>query len=199
MNKPPVFQTILGDEWDSLGDIIRRHYFLQPNSSDYVCVPGEMSEIHHSLIAKPLIPFGLLFGAIVPYKGKNIAIDVHYSASPENSNIYWDRVFKFKRGNYHFKSHMEPIRKNEVIEFVRYGIGIRLKVSVENSALVFRDIGYLWRVFDIEIPIPGRWIMGSVYVEERPVDETRFSMKMTLNHPIFGTLFRYNGEFKLHL
>ncbi len=198
MSEQSVFQIVLGDDWANLGPIIQRHYFLKPKSNDYVCVSGEMSEISHSLIAKALIPFGLLFGAIVPFQGQNIPTDVHYNSNPNNLNIYWDRVFKFSHGDFHFKSHMEPVKKNEVIEFVRFGVGIRLAVTAENGALVFRDTAYLWRLFGFKLPIPGRWLMGEVYVEERPIDEHYFSMKMTLTHPLFGTLFKYTGKFKLN-
>lgn len=195
----PVFQTILGSDWNSLGGIVRRHYFLRPKSKDYMCVTGEMSEVHHSTVAKLLIPFGLLFGAVIPFRGSCIPTDVHYNSSPENSNIYWDRVFKFDNRDFHFKSHMEPVGANEAIEFVRFGVGILLHVSVENGALVFRDTGYIWRLRDYDIPIPGRWLMGRVYVEERPIDDDRFSMKMTLTHPLFGILFRYSGRFELRV
>jgi len=199
MTEKPVFQIVLGDHWQGLGNVIQRHYFLKPNSSDAICVSGEMAEIKHSLIAKLLIPFGLLFGAIVPFQGKGIPVDVHYNANPNNSNIYWDRVLKFKRGDFHFKSYMQPVKANEVIEFVRFGVGIRLAVTVEDEALVFRDMAYLWRVLGVDLPIPGRWLMGKVYVEERPIDDRRFSMLMTLTHPWFGELFKYRGTFELGL
>jgi len=197
MSEKSVFQIVLGDDWVKLGSIIQRHYFLKPKSNDYICVSGEMTEISHSLVAKLLIPFGLLFGAVVPFKGKNIPTDVHYRSNPTNLNIYWDRVFKFDRFDFHFKSYMQPVKQNEVIEFVRFGIGIRLAVTAEEGALVFRDTAYLWRVFGFMLPIPGRWLMGKVYVEERPIDDQYFSMKMTLIHPLFGPLFRYSGRFEL--
>lgn len=197
MNDKTVFEQVLGDDWNKLGSIIRQHYFLKPNSTDYICVTGEMSEIYHSMAGKLLIPFGMIFGALVPYKGRNIPIDVHYKASVDNANIYWDRVFKFDRGDYHFKSHMEPVKENEVIEFVRFGMGIRLKVTEENSALIFRDVGYIWRLFGYDLAIPGRWLMGKIYVEERPLDDQSFSMNMSLSHPLLGELFRYSGVFEL--
>ena len=198
MSEKSIFQIVLGDDWDELGPIIQRHYFLKPQSNDYIRVSGKMTEISHSAIAKALIPFGLLFGAIVPFQGKDIPTDVHYSSNPNNLNIYWDRVFKFILGDFHFKSDMQPVKKNQAIEFVRFGMGIRLAVTVENEALIFRDIGYLWRLFGFNLPIPGKWLMGNVYVEERPIDERYFSMKMTLVHPIFGTLFKYTGIFELN-
>ncbi len=198
MSQEQVFKTVLGGEWECLGDIIKRHYFLRANSSDYICVSGEMSEIYHSVIAKAFIPVALVFGAVVPYKGIDIPVDVHYKSEETTSNIYWDRVFKFESGDFHFKSHMEPVKEKEVIEFVRFGLGIRLSVSADEGALVFKDIGYIWRIFGFDIPIPGRILMGSIYVEERPIDDTYFSMKMVLKHPLFGLLFKYSGKFRLN-
>lgn len=61
---------------------------------------------------------------------------------------------------------MESVKKNEVIESVLFGIGIRLKVTIENSALVFRYVGYIWRVFKFDVSILGKWLMGNVYVED---------------------------------
>lgn len=197
MNEP-IFKQVLANDWDKLGNIIKEHYFLKPYSDDYICVSGVMTEIYHSKLAKLFIPAGLLFGAIVPYQGKDIPIDVHYNASPKNSNLYWDRVFVFpSRKEFHFKSHMELVTDNEVIEFVRFGIGIRLKVTDEDGALVFRDTGYIWRVFGVDIPIPVNLFLGRAYVEERPIDDESFSMKMILKHPLFGEMFRYKGIFKL--
>lgn len=41
-----------------------------------------------------------------------------------------------------------------MIEYVRFGIGMRLAVSAEEGALVFRDLGYVWRVAGLRIPLP---------------------------------------------
>ena len=194
----PILQKVLADSWGDLGSVIRRHYFLKPFSDDSVCVRGVMSEIHHSWIAKLFLPIGLLFGAVVPYRANNVPIDVHYSSCQTNANIYWDRVFKFSESHhFHFRSHMEHLQENEVIEFVRFGVGMRLIVTAEKGAMVFRDNGYVWRVFGKNVPIPIGLFFGRAYVEERPIDENNFSMKMTLQHPLFGVMFRYEGKFSL--
>lgn len=197
-NDQPVFKHILGNQWDELGEVIRKHYFLRPFSNDHICVTGIMGEINHSFLAKLLIPFGRLFGALVPYKGRKIPIEVYYHTKNENGNIYWDRVFMFPgKRPYHFRSFMQHAKNNEVVEYVRFGVGMRLKVTAEQGALVFRNGGYIWRVANISIPIPLRLILGTAYVEERPIDSTKFSMKMELEHPLFGMLFQYRGEFSL--
>ncbi|WP_447588119.1 DUF4166 domain-containing protein [Aquipseudomonas campi] len=193
----PIFQQVLGAEWQRLGPIIRRHYFLRSYSDDYICVSGQMDDIHHSTIAKLLIPFGRLFGAIVPYRGRDIPIDVHYSCRPDNAALYWDRAFKFPRGDFHFRSHMLPFGEAEVVEYVRFGVGLRLAVSAEEGALVFRSKGFIWRLGRWHIPVPIGLLFGKAYIEERPVDEETFSMRLLIEHPLFGLLFRYSGRFTL--
>lgn len=193
-----IIQGVLGDSWSELDNVIRRHYFLRPFSDDYICVSGEMSEIYHSPVAKLFIPFAMLLGAVVPYRAINVPTDVHYASSKENANIYWDRVFKFtKKNHYHFKSRMEHVRDNEVIEFVRFGVGMRLKVTAENGAIVFRGAGYVWRLFGVDIPVPIGLFFGNAHVEETPINENNFRMKMTIEHRLFGVMFRYEGTFNL--
>lgn len=194
----PVFQQVLGGDWDHLGEIIQRHYFLRPLSDDYICVKGTMHEVHHNAFAKLLIPLARIFGALVPHRGAEVPIEVHYNTRPNNGTIHWDRVFHFAgRAPFHFRSYMEHTGSNRVIEFVRFGVGMRLKVTAEDGALVFRDEGYIWRLFDLDVPLPMGLLMGRAYIEERPVDGERFTMRMTLTHPLFGQLFRYNGSFAL--
>ena len=192
----PIFQSVLGAEWASLGDIVRKHYSPRPFSRDAVTVRGAMNEVWHSRMAKVLLPMARLAGALVPYRGRDVPIEVHYSARHDDSTLHWNRVFHFPgRAPFHFRSHMEVADGNEVIEFVRLGIGMRLVVTAEDGALVFRGRGYVWRVLGRDWPLPLGLVLGQAYVEERPADVDRFTMKMTLIHPLFGELFRYDGRF----
>jgi hypothetical protein len=198
----PIFQQALGPGWEQLGDVIRRHYTMAPFSNAHVCVRGTMDEVHHSPWARVLMPFGRLFGALVPYKGTRVPIEVHYRCRPGNALLYWDRVFSFEgRAPFHFRSHMAraPAGGGEVIEYVRFGLGMRLAVSAEEGALVFRDLGYVWRLGRLHLPLPLGLLMGTAYVEERPDpdDADRFTMRMVLRHRWFGDVFRYSGRFRL--
>lgn len=198
----PVFQQALGPAWDLLGEVIRRHYAMAPFSDDHVCVRGTMREVHHARWAALLMPWGRLFGALVPYTGTEVPIEVHYRCHPGNANLYWDRVFHFEgRAPFHFRSHMEhtATQGSKVVEYVRFGIGMRLAVSAEEGALVFRDLGCIWRIAGLHIPLPLGLLLGTAYVEERPdpADADHFTMKMLLRHRWFGDVFRYSGRFHL--
>jgi hypothetical protein len=194
----PIFQSVLGPDWPTLGTIVRRHYTLRPFSRDRATVRGEMDEVWHSGPATLLLPLARIAGALVPYRGRRVPIEVHYAARETDGTLHWDRVFHFAgRRPYHFRSHMERVEDNEVIEYVRLGIGMRLGVTAEDGALVFRGRGYVWRLFGRRWPLPLGLVLGQAYVEERPDGPDRFTMRMTLRHPLLGELFRYSGRFTL--
>ena len=54
-----------------------------------------MHEVWHGAAAKLLILFARIFGALVPYRGTDVPIEVNYRACPGDSTIHWDRVFHF--------------------------------------------------------------------------------------------------------
>lgn len=198
----PVFEQVLGPQWERLGAVVRRHYTMAPYSADHVCVHGTMDEVHHARWARMLMPLGRLFGALVPHAGRAVPIEVHYRCRPDDAQLHWDRIFRFEgRAPFHFRSRMALARgKGEVIEYVRFGLGLRLAVSAEDGALVFRDRGYVWRLFGgLHLPLPLGLLMGTAYVEERPdpQDGECFSMRMVLRHRWFGDVFRYSGRFRL--
>ena len=192
----PIFETVLGGDWTKLGAVVRRHYSLRPFSRDAVTVRGSMEEVWHSAFAKLLLPMARLAGALVPYRGRDVPVEVHYAAREGDATLHWDRVFHFAgKPPFHFRSHMELAEGNEVIEFVRLGIGMRLAVTAEAGALVFCGTGYIWRLVGRDWPLPLGLVLGRAYVEERPAGEDRFTMRMNLVHPLFGELFRYRGRF----
>ena len=74
---------------------------------------------------------------------------------------------------------------------------IKFGVSRVNAAI--RDLGYVWRLGRLHLPLPLGLLMGTAYVEERPDpdDADRFTMRMVLRHRWFGDVFRYSGRFRL--
>ncbi|MFT4268438.1 MAG: DUF4166 domain-containing protein [Xenophilus sp.] len=204
MTPAPVFRSVLGEAgWQRLGDVVRRHYSLRPFSDDQVTVRGRMDEVWRGRWAWLLLPAGRLFGALVPHRGRDVPIEVHYRCHPDSARLSWDRRFHFPgRPVFHFRSFMEtaPAAPREVIEYVRFGLGLRLRVSAEDGALVFRDAGYVWRPGrGLRMPLPLHLLLGRAYVEERPVpgDADAFTMRMHIRHPWWGDVFRYSGRFRL--
>ncbi len=192
----PLFAQALDDSWQQLHPAVRRHYDLKPG--DAMTLHGEMEEVYHSLWVKPFILFGRLFGALVPYRGRNIPVEVRNFCEDDSNALHFQRRFFFPdRTPYPFVSRMEFLAGNEIVEFVRLGLGIRMRLSVVDGALCYTTNGYLWRLGPLRLTLPDWLFFGSGTITERGVGNDEVELDFTLVHPLFGRSFRYAGRFQL--
>lgn len=195
----PVIRKALGENWSDLGEIVRQHYDISPGTASNMVIEGVMSEVYHSPFAKLFLLPGRLFGALVPHRGRNIPTRVRNWTETDNEKaMFWHRTLSFPgRLPVIFRSRMEHVRNNEIIEYVRFGMGIRMLLSVQNSALVYESAGYVWHIGTLSIPIPGWAILGEAVIVEKPLSENQFHIDFVIRHPIFGKTFSYAGIFTI--
>jgi len=192
-----LFAQALGPDWPKLHPTVRRHYDLHPG--DELVLLGDMSEVYHSHWVKPFILFGRVFGALVPYRGVNVPVEVRNFCEAHSNHVQFRRLFAFAgRKPYPFNSRMEHRGGDEIVEFVRFGLGIRMRLSVDGDALVYKTAGYLWRTPLFSITLPDWLFFGSGHIVERGVDSEHVEMDFVLTHPLFGTTFRYAGRFRIN-
>jgi len=195
----PVIRKALGKQWQDLGDVVRRHYDISPGSASNMLIEGTMSEVYHSTIAKLFLLPGRLFGALVPYRGKQIPTQVRNWTERDNHKaMFWHRTLQFPtQGPVDFRSRMEHVRGNEIVEFVRYGMGIRMLLSVRDGALIYESVGYVWKLGGVSLPIPDWAILGNAVIVEKPLSDREFDIDFVIRHPLFGRTFAYSGRFSI--
>ncbi|WP_260295678.1 DUF4166 domain-containing protein [Sedimenticola hydrogenitrophicus] len=195
----PVIRRALGAQWENLHEIVQRHYAITPGESSRMVIRGNMSEVYHSHIAKLFLLPGRLFGALVPYKGRNIPTEVrNWTTAQDQRAMFWHRTLRFPgRSPVIFQSRMEHRRHDEIIEFVKFGMGIRMRISVEDSALIFRSIGYVWKIGGAALLIPNWLILGDAEIIEKGLSESEFFIDFNIIHPLFGKTFSYTGIFSI--
>lgn len=193
----PVIKQALGDDWNKLAGIVKQHYDITPGKPSNMIIKGVMDEVYHSPIAKLFLLPGRIFGALVPYKGKSIPTEVrNWTTADNNSSMFWHRTLEFpNKAPVVFKSRMEYVKKDEIIEYVRYGMGIRMRMSVKDGALIFKSIGYVWKIGSLMIPIPTWAILGDSVIIEKAISDNQFFIDFNMIHPIFGQTFSYSGKF----
>lgn len=194
----PVIARAVGTAWNDLAPVVRRHYNLTPGQDTTCTCIGVMIEVHHATVLKPFLWIGRLIGALIPYRGTNVPTTVRNWTTPTHDAMYWYRTFQFPgKKPIVFQSRMEHIGGDEIVEFVRFGIGIRMRMSVVNTELRFDDRGYVWRIGPFLIPLPLRWLLGNAVILERAVDATTLALDFDIHHPLVGRTFAYRGKFKL--
>ena len=198
-SRMPVIQKALGEQWDDLGHIVKQHYDLSPGTATNMLIEGIMSNVYHSNIAKLFLLPGRLFGALVPYRGNQIPTQVrNWTEVGNDKAMFWYRTLHFpNRTPVIFRSRMENIGGNEIIEFVRFGMGIRMRLSVREAALIFESIGYVWKIGVLSIPIPNWALLGDAVIIEKPYSEREFDIDFIIRHPLFGKTFSYSGRFAI--
>ena len=194
----PVLKQALGPEWSSLAPVIQAHYGLAPATDERIQLRGTMDRVFYSRVVSPLIPVAALVGAMVPYRGHNVPVEVVNYSVPGKPGYFWHRIFYFPvKKPYEFRSRMICTGAGELIEYVRYGLGLRLNVSVRNGGLIEKEVGYVWRIGRHSISVPLHVLLGRSYVEEMPISASEYQMQWVITHPVFGETFAYSGRFSL--
>ncbi len=196
-NRQPVIKQALGEQWDELDKTVKRHYNITPGEESKMVIRGVMSEVYHSNIAKLFLLPGRIFGALVPYRGNNVPTEVtNWTTSDDASAMHWHRTLAFdNRPPVIFQSRMEHCSGSEIIEYVKYGMGIRLHTYTQDKALHFRSLGYVWKIGPFSLPIPNWMILGDAEIIEKSLSDKEFFIDFNMFHPLFGKTFSYTGTF----
>lgn len=188
----------LGSEWCALGNVVRRHYDLPPRTETRLQVEGRMA-VAFSPMGKLLITAGRLFDALVPYVGREIPVTVRNWSRADSDAMFWHRTFRYpgKKNPVIFHSRMEYLGNRHIVEYVKYGLGIRMRLSTEGETLRFDSQGYQWVLGPLTLRIPDWLLLGNAVIIETPLSERSFRVDFEINHPLWGRTFEYSGEFSL--
>jgi hypothetical protein len=190
----PIRQA-LGTQWPKLAPVIRRHYDLPPHTDTRLEVEGTM-EVELSPVGRLFILAGRLFDALVPYKGRDIPVTVRNWSQTDSGAMFWHRTFRYPgKGPVIFRSRMEYAGDDEIVEYVKYGLGIRMRLSAEGETLRFDSRGYQWDLGPLTLPIPDWLLLGTAVIREIPVSEQALEVVFEINHPLWGRTFGYSGRF----
>lgn len=80
-------------------------------------------------------------------------------------------------------------------EHVGAGLGMSLRVSVEDGALVFRSERYFVAAFGLRLNLPGWLTPGTLTVTHAATGAHAFRFDLEIRHPRLGLLLRQEAEF----
>jgi len=196
----PLFQRALGNAaWNRLAPAVRRHYAMSAATAETRTLPGIMEEIVHAPIIKPLLLVAQAFDALVPQRGRDVPVEVRNWTDPAKPRtLFWHRTFRFPDGRTSiFRSRMEPGGPGEIIELLRFGVGIRMRVEESNGALVYMALEHCWKIGPWRLGIPNWALLGTATIVERAISDDELHLDFSIKHPLFGRTFGYRGRFAL--
>ncbi len=192
-----LMQQVLGDDWEKLPTVIQQHYQIIPAQKSFT-VTGTMA-ISYPVWVKPILMITRLLGALIDLQGENNQVQVKKWMTDNPQIMYWRRDIQAPNGQHTvFASRMEYQQRNELIEFVGGGFGIRLRLSVEEGKLVYRSQIHLLKLGGWLMPIPDWLFLGHATIIEEALSEDSFLLDFKIIHPLWGKTYAYGGVFSLN-
>jgi len=199
MQNNSVMQQALGKQWDELAPIIRKMYDLPVKTTTKLDVEGTMS-VDYPWAIYPMVMAGKIFGAMIEKRGTGIKGSVYRSSRIDSNALFWHRILIYPDGKQcSFKSRMEFDGEGQLIEYVRFGLGLRLTLTVKEGCLIYQSRGYTWRPFRRWLTIPDWMLYGKALITETPISENQIKLDFTMQHPLYGKTYQYKGIFQLFL
>ena len=190
----PIFKQILGEKWHTLPTVMQDHYAVRPYSTDRVTVRGTLNVAVSPLAALLARTTGML----IAQSGEDVPVTVTFRSGPTTAAFRFDREFFFPGEKpVHFRSRMEWVNDNILIEFMRFGIGWKFAFDWRDGKITLDHRGYVWRLFGLTLPIPGELLLGKGEAEETPLTDNSFAMWTHTTHRLFGKMFGYAGTFEV--
>jgi hypothetical protein len=81
-------------------------------------------------------------------------------------------------------------------EYVGFGVGMALRIGVDDQALLFRSAGYFLQVGPRKFRLPAFFTPGALTVTHTDLVNGEFQFTLEILHPRFGTLIHQSAVFR---
>ncbi len=183
------FRALLGPAaWAALPRPVRHRFsrLLPPLGS--AVYTGEVALTRMTIAGRLLAQLARLVGAPLPLApGGRTPAAVVVTDDPAGGGQSWTRLYaRAGRAPQVIHSAKRFAGPTGLEECVGAGVGMRLVLSVEHRALVFRSAGFFVRRGKHEWTLPAWLTPGEVVVVHREERDGRFSFTLAIDHPWFG-------------
>lgn len=195
-------QHALGESIKTLPPLVREHFSLTSGRAVY---RGKMNKIWRrggfaGALAVPLLWLGSLSNTLFAETGEDIPFELENWIKTEpdgHVTMGWYRTFTFGKNVRHFNAVMSFDDHKKVVRdlFGNNGfIEAELHLSVRNGEFVLQSGKQRLKFGTIYLPLPAIF-GGFAKVREWQKDECSLAISVTLNNPILGDFFGYEGTF----
>lgn len=195
MAQRSLFRAALGDAFDRLAPVLRRHYDLAPGQD--ITVHGLMDAWNRFAFARALIPF-------MPVPGKAVPVVVRNRGLLDGGEVCyeWVREFHNPGGKALSYTLTQPAPSSTVLPSVldtfnqppNIGVTLALEVMEEGQALKQTTAGPQYAIRNGKLTkLPGLFSIRSTAIE-RAVDERTIQTDVVVSHPLLGRMFGYSGR-----
>ena len=192
------FRTLIGEDgWAALAPAIRARFGKSVRGGASIVYRGMITECRMNAAGWLLAQFGRLLGGPLPLsRDQGAPAVVTVTEDGAAGGQFWTRVYG-RRGAFPQVIHSSKrfAGRTGLEEYVGRGIGIALRVRVENGALHFLSDHIFLAIGGRKLRLP-RWASpGALTISHIDRGEGRFDFVLTLRHPWFGELIGQTARF----
>ncbi len=194
------FSNLLGSaDWLKLPPATRQRFGKRVRGGASVAYQGVVTSMKISWAGTLLAHAARLIGAPLPYDlscvGKPAVVTVTEDIA--GGGQFWIRQYGRDSG---FPQMVHSSKRfsgaTGLEEYIGYGIGMALNVSVEKGALIFRSDHYFLSVFGRRIRIPRLIAPGVLVIGHHDLGDGKFLFSLRLDHRLLGHVLSQDAVFE---
>jgi hypothetical protein len=192
------FRALIGEHgWAALPAAIRERFGHRVAGGKAIVYCGETAECRISRAGRVLATLGRLIGAPLPLSDDiGVAAIVTVTEDKAGGGQFWTRIYGRRDGFPQvIHSSKRFAGRTGLEEYIGRGLGIALRVEVEDSALHFLSDHYFLSLAGRRLRLP-RWL-SPFMLKVSHVDQGggRFAFILSLRHTWFGEMIRQTAFF----
>ena len=194
------FRALVGEEaWARLPEPVRRRFSKRLAPDEAVVYRGTVIATELSRMGRILSFLGRAIGAPLPLS--NGATGPSVVTVVEDAHLggqIWTRLY-MREGRFPQAIHSAKRFRGHtgLEEYVGYGIGMALRVTVEEAVLVFRSDHYFLELGGWRWRWPKALEPGRMEIKHREEGGGMFSFRLALVHPLLGRLVHQLANFRM--
>jgi Domain of unknown function (DUF4166) len=178
------FARLAGESWMHLPASIRRRFSRHLADGERMVYLGEVAATHMTMVGRVVAQLARLVGAPLPLEASGrVPVTVIVTGSERLGGQTWTRIYERARG---LPQVIQSVKRfggaTGLEEIVAGVVGMRLRLSVRDRALVFRSAGYFIRCFGVSLSLPNWLTPGVIEVVHREESSGQFSFSLSVTH-----------------
>jgi hypothetical protein len=194
------FTALVGQAaWRTLPTAIRKRFGKRLTAGMSVTYQGRVVSMRMSIAGHVLAHAARIIGAPLPYDMSSIDQPAVVTVTEDiaGEGQFWIRQYGREAG---FPQVVHSSKRfagpTGLEEYIGYGIGMALKVSVENKDLMFKSDHYFFKALGKRIRIPRLLSPGVLVIGHHDQGNGQFRFSLDLTHPLLGQVIYQDAIFQ---